>query len=272
MRLLSWNLQWCRGVDGVVDAARVAREARALADPDVCCFQEIAQGFDSLPGSAGEDQVAALLAGFPGYSAHFGGGVDVDRDGRRQRFGNLILSRLPVGRVLRHSLPWPAEDRTPSMPRGAVEAVVQAPWGPVRVTTTHLEYYSDLQRGAQVARLLEIHAEALGHARLRPGDRADGGPFHPQPRPASGIVTGDFNMRPDDAHIRRLRATLHDAWQVAHPGEAHPATFRLESATETPYCCDFVFVTPDLAPKVHAVRVDAATRASDHQPVIVEFA
>ena len=35
MKLLSWNIQWCRGVDGRVDAERVAREARAMADADV---------------------------------------------------------------------------------------------------------------------------------------------------------------------------------------------------------------------------------------------
>ncbi|TAK47754.1 MAG: endonuclease, partial [Betaproteobacteria bacterium] len=39
MRLLQWNIQWCRGMDGVVDPARIARLARELCDPDVCCFQ-----------------------------------------------------------------------------------------------------------------------------------------------------------------------------------------------------------------------------------------
>jgi endonuclease/exonuclease/phosphatase family metal-dependent hydrolase len=110
MRLVSWNLQWCRGMDGVVDPHRVAREVRALTDADVCCFQEVAQGFDSLPGSAGEDQVAALRAEFPHHGAHYAWGVDVGGPGGvRRRFGNLILSRLPVVRVLRHSLPWPAD-------------------------------------------------------------------------------------------------------------------------------------------------------------------
>ena len=28
MRLLTWNVQWCRGIDGVVDPARIVREAR----------------------------------------------------------------------------------------------------------------------------------------------------------------------------------------------------------------------------------------------------
>ncbi len=272
MRLVSWNLQWCRGMDGVVDPGRVAREVRALADPDLCCFQEVAQGFESLAGSAGEDQVAALAAGFPGYSAHYAWGVDVaGAGGARRRFGNLILSRLPVGRVLRHGLPWPPDAAKPSMPRVALEAVVAAPWGEVRVTTTHLEYYSARQRAAQVERLLELHAEAAAHAAVVPAARDDEGPFRPQARPAAGILTGDFNMRPDDPLVARLGSAYADAWGRAHPGVPHAPTFRLESADEAPYCCDFVFVTPDLAPRIRAVRVAAHTRASDHQPVIVEF-
>ena len=35
--------------------------------------------------------------------------------------------------------------------------------------------------------------------------------------------------------------------------------------------CDFVFVSASLAPSVRQVTVDLQTRASDHQPVLVEF-
>ncbi len=84
-------------MDGKVDPARIAREAKALCDPDVCCFQEVAINFPSLEGSSGEDQPAELAKGFPGYSVHFAPVVDVpDGKGGRQQFGNLILSRLPV--------------------------------------------------------------------------------------------------------------------------------------------------------------------------------
>src|SRR5205823_6156154 len=120
------------------DPARIAREAKRIADADVICFQEVAAGFKELAGSRGEDQFAELAALFPGYSAH--AVTPVDLNGKR--FGNLLLSRLPVSRVLRHSLPWPSAPDTPAMPRAAVEAVVEAPGGALRVLTTHLEYYS----------------------------------------------------------------------------------------------------------------------------------
>jgi endonuclease/exonuclease/phosphatase family metal-dependent hydrolase len=72
--------------------------------------------------------------------------------------------------VFRHSLPWPADPGVMSMQRGALEATVDTPLGLVRLTTTHLEYFSVLQRSAQVARLRELHREALMRARsARPG-------------------------------------------------------------------------------------------------------
>ena len=273
MRLISWNIQWCRGIDGRVDPERIARVARELCDPDVCCFQEVAGNFDSLAGSAGESQPEILEHFFGNYSAHLAWAVDVpDASGGRRRFGNLILSRLPVQRVLRHSLPWPAEDGVSSMPRIAIEAVVQAPWGPVSVTTTHLEYYSAMQRAAQVERLCEMEAERNAHARSKPSDEYSSGPFQPMPRPASSILTGDFNMRPADAPAARILETWTDAWRAAHPGEAHPPTFRVhDQGDESPYCCDFVFVSKDLVPRITSVRADLATQASDHQPLIVEF-
>jgi endonuclease/exonuclease/phosphatase family metal-dependent hydrolase len=274
MRLLQWNIQWCRGMDGVVDPARIVRVTRELGDPDVCCFQEVAMNYPALAGSKGEDQALLLAHAFKGYTAHLVSGVDVpDGAGHRRRFGNMILSRLPVRQVLRHSLPWPAEDDTPSMPRVALEAVIEAPWGPVRVTTTHLEYYSELQRAAQVARLRQLHAEAVEHSKARPSARYDSGPFLPFPRPASSILTGDFNMKPDDPLVAELLRDYRDAWQIAHGAAAHPPTFCVHGKDygSAPYCCDFVFVTADLAPRVTAVRVDLDCVASDHQPVLVEF-
>ena len=77
MRLLQWNIQWCRGMDGAVDPARIARVAKQIADPDVACFQEVAINFPALAGSSGEDQVELLRREFPGYTAVFGVAVEV---------------------------------------------------------------------------------------------------------------------------------------------------------------------------------------------------
>jgi endonuclease/exonuclease/phosphatase family metal-dependent hydrolase len=271
MRLMSWNIQWCRGVDGRVDPARIAAEAKRIADPDVLCVQEIAANFPSLPGSSGEDQPHALMHALPGYEGALVSGVDVPAgNGRRSRFGNLILSRLPVGRVLRHSLPWPAAPDVPSMPRVAAEAVVEAPFGALRIVTTHLEYYAAAHRAAQIDRLGEIHAEARAPRR----DVTEPGTFQSPLRPASAIVCGDFNLKPDDPlHARMLRHGFVDAWQALNPGVPHPHTFCVHERihADAPYCCDFIFVTPDLVPRLKSIRVDGLTQASDHQPVILEL-
>ena len=280
MKLLQWNIQWCRGMDGVVDAARIARFAKDFADPDVICFQEVAINFPALAGSTGEDQVEALKAQFPGYSAVFGVGVEVPDDaGGRRQFGNLILSRLPIRQSFRHTLPWPAESDTPSMPRVAVEAVIESGLGLVRVITTHLEYYSARQRMAQVERLRELHVEACGHARAKSSAQYRSGPFEPFERPVAAILTGDFNMKADDPACVKLREPfegkvprLVDAWTHAHRGVKHPPTFCIHGTqySKEPYCCDFVFVTENLAPRLKSVRIDVETQASDHQPVAIE--
>ena len=269
MKLLCWNIQWCRGVDGVVDPARIAREARRF-DPDVVCLQEVAAHFPEMEGSRGEDQPLLLAREFPGYSSALVSGVDLPGEPQRKRFGNLILSRLPMGRVMRYSLPWPAAPEVPSMPRVAVEAVIEAPFGPLRIITTHLEFFSSAHRAAQIDRLAEVHGEALAK-RLD----AKGGSFQSPGRPASAIVCGDFNLPPHDpGHRRMLEHGFVDAWQALNPGKPHPPTFRIyeHDEGEQPYCCDYVFVTPDLVPRLREIRIDGATQASDHQPVSVTLA
>ena len=55
MKLLSWNIQWARGLDGRVDPGRVTDTIHRLGDFDVICLQEVAVNFPGLPGSQGED-------------------------------------------------------------------------------------------------------------------------------------------------------------------------------------------------------------------------
>jgi endonuclease/exonuclease/phosphatase family metal-dependent hydrolase len=276
VRLLTWNVQWCRGVDGIVDPARIVREARRLADPDVLCLQEVNAGFADLPGSRGEDQVGLLRNELSGYQLFFAAAVDLPgANGARQRFGNLIASRLPVGRVLRHALPWPEAD-VPSMPRVALEAVIEAPFGALRVITTHLEYYSSAHRTAQIERLRELHS-----ARNR--EQAHGeqeGPYRSMNAPVSALVCGDFNLPPDDPLRERFTEAFEngmpkfvDAWARLNPGVPHPHTFRVHERREgqSPYCCDYVFISEDLAPRLRSISIDGANRASDHQPVFVHL-
>ena len=282
MQLITWNVQWCRGIDLVVDPERIVDEARRLADFDVLCLQEIADNYPDprLGGSDGSDQFARLAALLPGYVAIPGIAVDQPGDaGRRRRFGNMILSRLPVAQVYRHLLPYPLDPDVPGMPRIAVEAVVHSAIGDVRIITTHLEYYSLEQRMAQVEALRRIYAEGHAYARDARVTMNDGSPFQTFVRPRATVITGDCNFEPGSAEYRRMlepfddrTPPLVDAWHVVHPRAAHPPTFRIyeKKAPEDPELhCDFIFVGDELRSRVRDVRVELETQAADHQPVIL---
>ena len=279
MKLITWNIQWGLGMDGRVDLPRIVAEARRLADFDVICLQEVSDGFDDLEASIGENQFQVVSDLLPGYSAVEGIAVDLPKaDGGRRRFGNMILSRLPVGRIIRHALPWEPDAATRNMPRTLLEVEVHANFGPVRVMTTHLEYFSTRSREAQVAAIREIYRLAAARARQPP--QRGTGPYDLAAVPAATILTGDFNMKPDDPVKLRLSAPardgssgLADAWITRNPDTPHPPSFCIaDQRYGPPHCCDFIFVSPDLAERVRDIRYETETRASDHQPVLIDLA
>jgi len=277
MKLITWNIQFGVGVDGRLDLPRIIAHARSMADFDVLCLQEVADNFPDLQQSASTNQFAEIAALLPGYTAIEGPGVDVpDGKGGRRRFGNMMLSRYPVGRVLRHAMPW-VTDGTRSMPRLLIDAVVRAPWGPLRVMTTHLEYYSPPQRIGQVETIRRAIQE--GRARAAQAPVPGPGGFAPTDETASAILTADFNMTADNPTFRRLLEKaddgapgLVDAWSTLNFGQAHPFSFCIyDQRYDKPHCCDFILLTPDLRPRLRRVFYDTQTQVSDHQPVLVEL-
>jgi endonuclease/exonuclease/phosphatase family metal-dependent hydrolase len=281
--LITWNVQWFCGLDNVVSVERVVAHARAMADFDVLCLQEVADGYPGLEGGAGFDQAQRVQALLPGFEVHFGAAVDERRaGGERQRFGNLVATRLPVTQVRHHALPWPADGGVRSMPRMCTSVTVQSALGPLRVMTTHLEFYSARQRMAQARALVDLHAEACAHAAAPPLDDDSGGPFQSKLHTASAVLCGDFNLERHEPEYAVLGAppgepgvtALRDVWPLAQ-GTAPPApTVRLHDRRygPEPISCDYIFVSDDLAPRVRSVAVDTATTVSDHQPVLLKLA
>lgn len=290
MKLVTWNTQWCRGLDGIVSPHRIVDGARTLAGDggfDVLCLQEIAQGYPDLPGGPG-DQPAELAALLPGYQLFFGAAVDeFTAQGEGQRFGNLVATRLPVLQVAHHLLPWPAEGGVPSMPRMCSVVTVRDPaLGLVRVMTTHLEYYAPRQRTAQAEALRALHLEACDQAAAPPVPHPEHTvwPFRAKPHTTQAILCGDFNMEADDPAYARIVApvpesagsagpagSLQNAWPLAHRNAPQPPTFRVFDRTygPDPVTCDFVFVSGSLAPRVTGMCVASDTQVSDHQPVLI---
>lgn len=282
MKLMTWNIQWGRGADGRVDLERIVSDASRFSDFDVLCLQEVSSAYPELPGNDDKDQFAELARLLPGFSAVAGVATDAPYPGGgRRAFGNMILSRYPVLQVFRHLLPWPVQAGIKSMQRIALEATLDVPAQPLRITTTHLEYYSAMQRRAQVERLRALHREAVSHAHNTCTAEPRDGPFCVPPRGAPAILTGDFNFLPDSEDMSLLTSPIdaatpayRDAWNVAHPSRPRPPTVGLYDKAqwpEDPFTFDFIFVSADLAAKVKDVRVDQNSAASDHQPMVVEL-
>ncbi|WP_321815846.1 MULTISPECIES: endonuclease/exonuclease/phosphatase family protein [unclassified Paraburkholderia] len=285
MKLVSWNVQWGRDANGIVDLARTVREAQRLADFDVLCLQEITRGFHSLPGGPGDNQFAELSALLPGFTVIEAIGTDLPAasDGKRsarRQFGNALATRLPVAQVFRHLLPWPADPSAPSMQRVALEAVLDVPGGALRVLVTHLEFYSERQRLAQVDELRRLQQEAAAHAAQPAPAENDAGPFARTARPVSAIVCGDFNSAWGSAAYARMLDPLAgspafiDAWTTLQPGATPPPTAGIYDTlqwSDGPLSCDFVFVTEDLRGRLARCEIDVMTQVSDHQPIVLEL-
>jgi endonuclease/exonuclease/phosphatase family metal-dependent hydrolase len=179
-----------------------------------------------------------------------------DGSGRR-RFGNVIASRLPV-RSAAPCLALAAGPGLRSMPRMATVATVQAPWGPLRVMTTHLEYYSQAQRLAQAHELLRLHAQAAAQAAQPPLADDSGGPFQAKPHTADCILTADFNFDPASDEYRVMTGDNGDRTAPARrlaPGARRapqPPTFHVHDSTYSPVpvACDFIFASAGMAPRV----------------------
>ena len=277
MRMISWNIQWGKGCDGVVDLARIVSTAKAMGDADIFCFQEVSDNFVNL--DRGTDQSAELAALLPDYQPIFRPAVEtIDSEGKAHRFGNMTLSRLPVLQIASHLLPWAHKDVPRSMRRSALEVTMQANFGPIRIVNTHLEYYSQLQRETQIIRLLDLQEEASSDPKSAASKLVE--PYGSQTVAASSLLCGDFNFDVSDSQHALLHKSsrrglnYRDAWISRYPNRPHQPTCGLYDHVQWksgPDCRDFIFVSEDLTGRIARMEVDGVTAASDHQPVLVEI-
>jgi endonuclease/exonuclease/phosphatase family metal-dependent hydrolase len=280
MRVVSWNIHWGCGKDGRIRIHAIIDVLRKL-NADVICLQEVAANHPELEGSATANQFRQLAGAFGGYHSVHEPTSEIYKNNLPRLFGNLLLSKYRITQVHRHLLPWPPDPSSPAgMPRGMIETVIDAPSGKLRVLTTHLEYYSLVQRMAQVRQIRYLHWEACERARIfAPNPELDA-PFQLGFRPGSAIYCGDFNLVPESPEYRELIAPeegialpLVDAWTATHPGQARAPTAGLHGFDwpDKPDCYDYFFVTDDLVHRVASMEVLSETAASDHQPIVLEI-
>ncbi|MCD6707245.1 MAG: endonuclease/exonuclease/phosphatase family protein [Thiobacillus sp.] len=239
LRVMTYNVHGCVGMDGKLDAERIARVI-ARARPDVVALQELDVG---RPRSLGMDQ-AHRIARYLEMEFHFHPAMHLEEE----RYGDAILTHLPQRLVKAGPLPGLA-GKPRLEPRGALWVAVDLHGREIQVINTHLGLYPR-ERIAQAAALLG--SDWLAHEQCR--------------EPV--ILCGDFNALPSSAVCRRLGSPLRDA-QAEAKHHRPQATF---SSRLPRMRIDHIFISPGL--EVRGIEVphsELARVASDHLPLIAEI-
>ncbi len=279
MRILSYNIQYGRGIDDRYDLERTCARIRGA---DIACLQEVEQHWQR---SGDVDQPAEIAKLLPEYYYVYGSSFDVDasrRDAagqivnRRRRHGNLILSRWPILSARTFNLPKTHYPDKFNMHMSCVEAVISIGSRALRVYSYHAGYLESPERQAQVSDFAAWFSRAPDEGGAWSGktdidgfdwSHGEGAP----PMPASAIVCGDFNSNPQTPEFALLLELtgLVDCWSVAAPDDANKPTWKSERGEDVRMWgkIDHIFVTPDLVPAIAGVAIDHDCDASDHKPI-----
>jgi len=267
----------------VLEYKSIVRRLRAVR-PDLRIGSDFIVGF---PGESDEDHAATLrLIAEVGFDASFSFVYSARPGTPAANLEDPVPHETKIAWLMRLQAKIESQAAAVSarmvgtVQRVLVEAVVSADVGPLRVMTTHLEYYSHAQRHAQINAIRRLHAEARAMSMRTPLAEEQGGSFEVYPRPAQALLCGDLNFPASAPERAQILATFndgtpdfHDAWTLLHPGEPHAPTVGIHPVdfVKQPECFDFVFVTEGLASHLKVHGIDAETESSDHQPVWVEF-
>lgn len=224
MRVMTYNIRGGWGMDGGWSTERIAEVILEQA-PDILCLQEVHQ---RLPQSRFVDQPGRLqkALGLPVvFQANLRLGLG--------NYGLAIVTRYPVNAVQNHLLPSIREQR------GALEANLTTPAGPLTVFCTHWGL-NGAERERQAARLSELVQSVS----------------------CPVLVCGDFNEGPMAPGI----ATLLERTQFA---DADADQNRVTYPADTPTArIDYILYSPPLALKSIS---PITTLASDHLPLVADF-
>ena len=179
IRLLSYNVHRCLGLDGKLSPSRVA-EVIASAEPDIVALQELDVG---RVRSGNVDQ-AQLIADALKMNVHFHPAMRV----LEELYGDAVLTDRPVRLVKADALPLKRRALF-SEPRGAL-------WVAIDCDGTELQ-------------LINTHLGLDGRERLRQVDTLLGSEWTGHPDCADPLVlVGDLNAVPMSRSYRRLARVL----------------------------------------------------------------
>lgn len=239
LRILTYNVHACVGMDGQLSPERIARVI-AQSEADIVCLQEL----DVFRNRSGNQDQAHAIAEFLEMTHEFHPAWHIEQE----QFGNAILTRLPMRVVQAQPLHHHKQDRSR---RSAlwVEIDIDDEVS-IQVVNTHLSIYPVEQR-IQAKQLLE---EWIQPARLI-------GPV---------VLCGDFNARPNSTTCKTFRQILRDV-ESFDSKPTRPTLFSPFPLTRV----DHIFVSEDLVASSNLViQSRLAKVASDHLPLMssVKFA
>lgn len=238
IRILTYNVHRCLGIDGVLSTGRIA-EIIAAAQPDIVLLQEL----DVRRKRSGRIDQAAEIAAHLGMRLHFHPALTA----LEEEYGDAILTPHPSRLVKAGALPGIKGKRLE--PRGALWAAIRAGGAELNVICTHLGL-----RGR----------ERLNQAECLTGPDWLGSPLCRGPV----VLGGDFNAVPSSRTYARFAGLLHDA-QEAVGGSRPAATF----PTALPMLrLDHLFVGGGVeVERASVVRTPLSRVASDHLPLLAEL-
>jgi len=239
LRVISYNVHRCRGMDGRTSPERIARVI-ARYDPDVIALQEVSTDFLPSEHLKQAEKIAELLD----MEFHF---HVVHRVERREQ-GNAILSRFPLRVIQASRLPGLAF-RSFFEPRGALWVELDLGGHKVQMMNVHLSLWPHERRMQAVALMGK---EWLSSEECRP-------PL---------ILCGDLNSLPGSPVYRHLTQTLRDAQYIANNRKHFNTWFGRYPLG----CIDYIFVGPHI--HIHGVKVPNTRlekNASDHLPLVADL-
>lgn len=239
LRIMTYNIHSCIGMDGKISPERIARII-ARYHPDVVCLQEL----DVKKYRTNTVDQAHYLARLLKMKFHFHPSIHIEEE----RYGDAILTHLPMKLIKADVLP--SEVGSPSIePRGALWVRIEEHGISVNIFNTHL----DVRKRARDTQLQSLlGAEWLSNS------------YNEEPT----ILCGDFNAFPKSNHYKSITRFLRDT-QVECTSSDVKATFFTRFPTAR---IDYIFVDENINVKSTLIPNTGLTRvASDHFPLIADI-
>jgi endonuclease/exonuclease/phosphatase family metal-dependent hydrolase len=243
LRVVTYNVHKCRGLDRRVRPERIAEVLRGL-DADVIALQEVLSG-NSENGTARHDQVGVIAGELGGYQSCFG---ENRRLADGSSYGNAVLSRFSILRWTHYDVSHRRKER-----RGCLRADLRLPGGAegnriLHIFNVHLGT-GFLERRHQGPKLLS--ERILRHAALS-GPRIVLGDFNEWVRGLTTRLLSDALESADLEGFTRRRRTYPGVLPLMHLDHVyHDRSVHLENFT------------------IHRSRT--ALVASDHLPLVADF-